>query len=233
MSTDSFNLPVVELNQLANPDGGEIRQLKYRPGSPRSFRFDASKGRINFNGEDLLTKSGEPFSFVPIAWRTFRGNLFEKGVKQWAEMFYINRAGILCSILFHGFSVESLLEIESELFYDDLPISAVVLTMTPELKTSKKLDDEGRPKTFYIAKWAFKPAPADLLEQFKSMTEKEQIFRLDTFDETHLPGTSWNYAMDNNYLSRLTEAEGLPELDEPEEVEEKVAREAGKRKAEK
>lgn len=59
---------------LITPDG-ELK-IQYLSGYPRSYRFDASRGTMTENGETVLTKKGEPFTFAPIAYRKFRCDLF-------------------------------------------------------------------------------------------------------------------------------------------------------------
>lgn len=215
MAKDTSQLAAVELSHLMNADTGEIRPLKYRVGSPRAYRFDAGKGQVNRDGQEIITKSGEPFSFIPVAWRVFNDNLFDMGRKKWAEMFFVNQHGILCLIMFHTYTVESLIEIESDLFYDDLKITDVVLTIKPEAKTSKKLDEATqKPMAYYIGKWTFEAAKPDVLEAMKAMTAGQEIYRLDTFKNTAVPGPSFNYALDGEYecqkqLPQPTEAEKL------------------------
>ena len=59
---------VVDLEKLEN--------LRYLPGFPRAYRFDAKKGILRFKNEMDLTGKGQSFSFVPIAHRIFSCDLF-------------------------------------------------------------------------------------------------------------------------------------------------------------
>lgn len=203
MAKDTSQLAAVELSHLMNAETGEIRPLKYRVGSPRPYRFDAGKGQVNREGQETITKSGEPFSFIPVAGRFFNDNLFEMGRKKWAEMFFVNQNGILCSILFHTYTVDSLQEIESDLFYDDLQIQSVILTVKPEEKTSKKLDEATqKPMKYYIGKWSFEPAKPEVLEAMKAMISNQDIYQRETFKPTAIPAESFNYALDDQYECR-------------------------------
>lgn len=161
----------------------EILKAAYRYGHPRQYRFNASSGRINLNGDDNLTKAGEPFIFRPIAVRIFKDNLFERGRQLWAELFFLNQANQVCAIMVHGYTVENLERMESDLFYDDLNITEVVLTLTPKEKTSKKEVDGKNPK-FYIGEWSYKKADRELVNVQDVAVEGLQIFRADTFRDT-------------------------------------------------
>lgn len=114
MKKQNSLLPTTNTN-FVNPDTGELT-IKYRPGYPRSYRFDASRGVINVNGEINITKKGEALSFIPIGYRLFKDDILGYGLKKWAEFFFVNEGGQLCSLLFHGYSVENLERRTNDLF---------------------------------------------------------------------------------------------------------------------
>jgi hypothetical protein len=172
------NMPAITIKDITDPATAAVRQLRYRTGKPRSYRFDASKGVININGEETITKAGDHFSFIPIAWRIFRDNLFTKGKKDWAELFFINQQGILSTIMVHQYSVEALASVESELYYDDLILEEVVLTLKPVQKEKKA--GEGQGNKYYIAQWGYEPADAQVVAEMKKMTEGLMIYRSET-----------------------------------------------------
>jgi hypothetical protein len=75
-------------------------KIKYLSGYPRSYRFDASRGTFNENGETVLTKKGEPFTFAPIAYRKFRDDIMGFGAKNWIEFFFLNESLQVCALMF-------------------------------------------------------------------------------------------------------------------------------------
>ncbi|MEM9931874.1 MAG: hypothetical protein AAF840_18930 [Bacteroidota bacterium] len=158
---------------------GEIRSAAYRIGHPRQYRFNATLGRVNLNGDENLTKAGDPFTFRPIGARIFKDNLFERGKQLWAELFFLNEANQVCNILVHGYTVENLERLESDLFYDDLNITEVMLTLKPAEKTSKSTGNK-----FYIGEWSYRPADRELIECQNSTVDGLQLFRVDTFKDT-------------------------------------------------
>ena len=173
--------------------GDEILTAAYRYGHPRQYRFNASSGRINLNGDDNLTKAGEPFAFRPIAVRIFKDNLFERGKQTWAELFFLNEQNQVCAIMAHGYTVENLERLESDLFYDDLNITEVVLTLMPKEKVSKK-EVEGQNPKYFIGEWSYKPAEKELIAAQAAAVEGLKVFRADTFRDTAEEIVSLNYA---------------------------------------
>lgn len=197
--------PSLNIGFHIEAETGEVKPAKYMTGHPRQYRFDASKGIVNINGEDPVTKAGKEFAFIPLAARIFKSNLFERGRNTWAELFFLNCGNQLCSIMIHGYSVENLERLQSELFYDDLMLNEVILTMKPIQKTSKASEN-----TFYIAEFEFAAAPDDLLKAQKVAIEGFNIYRQDTVkdDETMI--------LNLNYFE-------LPKLNAPDENLEDLA----------
>lgn len=208
------NMPALTMNDLTNQDTGEVRPLKYREGSPRNYRFDASKGIVNINGETPVTKPGDHFTFIPVACRIFKDTLFQSegqtGVKKWGELFFINEAGILCAIMVHGYTVENLEKLEAELFYDDLTLNQVALTLKPVQKENKTVASK-----YYIGEWGYKAASKDMVAQLATMIEGEQIYREDTYKEPEMI-VALNYSMP---VSALPPGESAPALPETVELE--------------
>lgn len=187
---DTSKLPALSVAELTNKTTGAIRPLKYRPGQTRAYRFNASTGTVNVEGIENVTKPGEEFSFVPVALRVFHEALFAKERREWAELFFISQGGVLCSIMFHRYSVANLMKLEFELYCDELNINEVVLTMKPVQK--KNIVAES---TYYIAEFTFKPAPADLPATMQKMIADRAIYRAETFTETAELLLLNNYAM--------------------------------------
>ncbi len=165
-------LPSLDVANHLDKSTGAIREAKYLTGEPRQYRFDASKGVVNLNGETPVTKAGAEFKFMPVAARIFKSNLFERGRNVWAELFFLNGGNQLCTVMLHGYSVENLERLQSELFYEDLRLDEVILTMKPESKTSKTSGS-----TYYIAEFDFTAVPRDLYDAQALAIEGLRIYR--------------------------------------------------------
>lgn len=205
-------LPSLDVANHLDKATGAIHSAKYMPGHPRQYRFDASKGIVNINGEEPVTKAGKEFKFIPVALRIFKSNLFERGRNVWAEIFFLNCGNQLCTIMLHGYSVENLERLQSELFYDDLRIDEVILTMKPVSKTSKASGS-----SYYIAEFDFEPAKRDLLDAQTAAIEGYQIYRQDTVKDDEDMIVNLNYyelpkleaaAADMEQLEALPQAAG-------------------------
>lgn len=188
MSNNNHLIPSLETN-FTHPETAEL-QVKYRPGFPRNYRFDASRG-LFILGENTITQKGEPIAFIPIAYRIFQDDILGGGLKKWVEFFFINQAGHLCSLLFHGFSVENLERKTVDLFYDEVNLSEVILTATPVEKTKKS--GEGKGSKYYIADFSYQVLPQESRNEIKLLGETLKIYRSDTLTRNVLLEISVNY----------------------------------------
>lgn len=204
--------PSLDVKNHIDPQSGEILAARYMTGHPRQYRFDASKGVVNLNGEENLTKAGKEFKFIPLALRIFKDNLFERGRQTWAELFFLNAGNQVCSLMVHGYSVENLERLQAELFYDDLRIDEVMLTMKPTEKTSKASGN-----AFYIAEFEHTAAPRDLLDTQCACIEEQRLYRADTYKDT------CEMIVNLNYFEPLRLAEG----EEVTEIETEIGQPSG------
>ena len=191
---------------FVDPKTGEL-VIKYRPGYPRSYRFDASKGNFNLNGEMTLTKKGEALSFIPIAYRLFRDEILGYGKKSWAEFFFANEEGHLCSLLFHGYSVENLSKKTNDLFYDNVNLSQVILTATPVEKV--KSSGEGKGNKYFIAEFSYKVLEEKQQEEVKLVGESLNIWRAETLTGDAYVELSVNYVPPIQQLNGSGSAEAI------------------------
>jgi hypothetical protein len=120
----------------------------YHTGRPLDFRFDAKDGIVKVM-DIALTKPGEPFEMIPIAYRVFEGDILDEryGRRRWAEIFTVTVGGAVSSILFHEFSVEELEKLFSNLLYLESDLTDVKIKVTPD-KVS------GAHGPFYIARFS-------------------------------------------------------------------------------
>ncbi|MEO1626300.1 MAG: hypothetical protein AAFV25_14180 [Bacteroidota bacterium] len=162
--------------QFLNSDTAEL-EIRYRPGSPRIYRFDASRGLFSLNGEINLTKKGEAFSFLPIAYRLFQDDILGYGRKRWAEFFFVNQAGHLCNILFHGYSVENLLSKTDDLYYDGVNLTQVCLTAKPIERTKEMADGN---KRYFIASFNYQILDIEAQQDIQQIQQALNIWRSGT-----------------------------------------------------
>jgi hypothetical protein len=168
-------MPSLTTDNHLDTETGEIKTPKYVEGNPRQYRFDASKGVLNLNGIETITKPGDHIRMLPIALRIFRADLFEMGNKEWVEIAFINCKNQLGVVMLHGFSVENLLRESSELFYEDLEITECIMTIKPFEKTIKQTGNK-----FYICEFTFEAAEKNLVQATKAAVEHLKIYRMDT-----------------------------------------------------
>ena len=150
----------------------EASRFKYLPGHPRQIRFDAKAGVFNVAGEQVL---GNSISFIPVALRVFEDNILNMGRKLWAEVFFIDAAGVLCAVLFHGYSVENLQKLNASLFYDDLHLTDVVLTAKASKKENKKVGG-----SYFIAEFTYSPADPAEVQARQEFAADHDIYREET-----------------------------------------------------
>ncbi len=201
-------LPSLETN-FANQETGEL-QIKYRPGFPRHYRFDASRGLISLSDMNI-TKKAEPISFIPISYRIFQDDILGYGLKKWAEFFFINQLGHVCSLLFHGYSVENLEKGTHDLYYDEVNLSEVILTVTPIEKTKK--EGEGKGSKYFIAEFSYKVLSNEQRNEMKLLGEALNVWRTDTLTGNSTMELSVNYNPPNQLIEADSYAEEIPELE--------------------
>ncbi|MBB5287075.1 hypothetical protein HNQ92_005237 [Rhabdobacter roseus] len=151
------------------------KTIKYMPGSPRQYRFNAQTGRFNING---IQDVGDRFSFQPIAWRIFEDDLFARGrIEAWAELFFVDRQGAMSSLMFNNSSVYELRRLMERLFYDDLKLSDVVLKVTSEKKVNEKVTPKG---TWYLAVFEYEAADPAQVVELTAFAQSHPIYRAET-----------------------------------------------------
>ncbi|MBU6122250.1 hypothetical protein [Hymenobacter siberiensis] len=156
----------------------EASRFKYLPGHPKQIRADLKAGVFNVNGDKVL---GKTISFIPVALRIFSDNILNMGRKIWAELYFVDEAGAVCAVLFHGYSVENLQKLNASLFYDDLKLTDVVLTVTPIKKQTEK---DGKPATYFIAEFSYVAADPAEVQARQEFAEDFDLYREETLTGT-------------------------------------------------
>lgn len=177
--------------------GVAVANVKYLPGEPRPIRFDAKGGVFNVDGKEEL---GKTLTFQPVAWEFFYGNILNMGAKNWVEFFYLDERNRLCSILFHGNSVNALKQVQVPLFYDDLTLADVVLTVTPEKKENTKIKPKG---IYYIAEFSYTMADPMRTADLAAYAASTPIYREGTINDTRLTITTHGYRVPEQVISRV------------------------------
>ncbi|KAA9341196.1 hypothetical protein [Larkinella humicola] len=165
------------LNEQVDEETGEVTdtfKFKYLEGHPRQYRFDAKQGLFNINGTEVL---GNTLTFQPLAWRIFTDSILNMGQKTWAELFFVDAANCVSSVLFHGYSVDNIFRLIEPLFYADLTLADVVITATAEKKENTKIQPKG---TYYIATFGYQMADRKLTQELTAYAKSNRLFRQET-----------------------------------------------------
>ncbi|MCB9341967.1 MAG: hypothetical protein H6577_27885 [Lewinellaceae bacterium] len=168
-------LPISDIKKLENLD------IRYMPGNPRSYRLDLGKGVLNLEGREQVTKPGETFKVIPIAFRCLQDGLFGQPEKKWCEVYFVNEDGHIGVFMFHGFSVQNLSEAARDLFYEKRGLCEVQWTVNLE----KKVNKQGA--CYYMAFFDFTPLPKKELEKQRLLIQDIEatyfhIYRSDTME---------------------------------------------------
>lgn len=138
---------------VTDEDTGEVYSeplIAYVEGQPLSYRFDGKTGRFNFNGKDDL---GKEFSFQPICWRQFTGNLFDrKDSTRWVEFYFLDENQCVSTILFNNSSELNFTKALKDLVYSRKKLEEMRVTVTTEkLNYEVALPDGQAQKGVYYA----------------------------------------------------------------------------------
>jgi hypothetical protein len=189
MSTKKLQ-PICSTKNLVSKDG-EILIPRYMIGNPRSYRLDLGKGVLNLEGRQQITKPGQGFKVIPIAFRCLQDGLFGQPEKKWCEVYFLNEAGHLSVFMFHDFSVNNLSEAARDLFYENRGLCEVVWNIRLEQKQNK---DGAK---YYMAFFEFEMINEEDLKIWKTVYQNildkhSHIYRSDTVDSKTLFFENWS-----------------------------------------
>ena len=209
-------LPISTANgNLIDTTTGETQTITYLQGRPRQYRFDASNGKFNIKGEIPLTKKGKAFTILPVAFRIFKDDILGMGLKKWVEFYFINEKMQLCALLLHGYSVENLLRMTDEMFYDGVNLCQVALTIEPIEKTSSQVIDGKNPK-YFMCEFSYQPLDQAAQDNLEAVTKHLRIWREETFTMQADVQLCMNWDPETSHL--LMDEEATEETDETTEV---------------
>lgn len=176
--------------QFLDENTGEIKnRFKYFPARPAEYRFDGGNGNFLYDETPLTDEKNKPlkeFSLIPIVWRVFDENLFGRGKNDtWVELFFVDSKNRVSHIMLNNSSSREFLGMSSKLYYEDLQLSQIVLTLTPE-KVEKEVEKEGKKQkyTWYIAQCTFTPADPETVEMFQEFARDFPIYAERTLTST-------------------------------------------------
>jgi len=210
----SLHLPIKDVKQYE-----AFENIQYLTGYPRQYRFDAKKGVFNMKDSEALTKAGQDFTIVPIAYRIFTDSIIESyyGRRKWAEFFFINDKGQMCAILLHGHSVDNLRKLRAQLYYEGASLTQVALTIKPEAKKH----DKGK---YYIADFSIEVLTIPEIETHQAVADSlPPIYREDTYTGDAEMIDQSNYNVPISLCQIATEQSGDVEEKVIEQISEKEA----------
>ncbi|GAB3988013.1 hypothetical protein GCM10028807_09660 [Spirosoma daeguense] len=164
-----------------------VDKYKYLEGHPKQYRFDAKEGVFTING---IEKLGRTLTFQPIAWRVFTDNILNMGTKNWAEIFFIDNKNCVSAILFHGYSVDNIFRLIEPLYYDDLMLCDVKITVVAEKKENTNVTPKG---VYYIATFSYAIADKETTLEIRQYAKDRKIYRVETITDIANIKTSFNF----------------------------------------
>lgn len=204
--SESYDWLVERLNKRTG-ELEKVAKYKYLEGNPKQYRSDSKAGEFNLNGGAGI---GDTFTFQPIAWRLFEDDILNSGLKRWFELFFIDDKACVSAIIFHGFSVENLVNMAAPLFYDEITLADVVITAKHVMHESKA--KEAKKAKFSIVEFSYELAKEDLVKELDAYCQEHKIYRRATLT------SNANFETVHNYHNPLEE--GQHELEEGEQSEE-------------
>ncbi len=210
MSVNKNLLPLIDLSkiQYTDKESGDIL-IRYMKGHPRQYRFDASKGYFNIKDGDRLTKNGDSFTIIPLAYQIFTDDILgdQYGKMRWIELIFLNQKLQVCSMFLHGYSVDNLLQKAVPLFYDESNFCDVKLTIKPEQKVSKNPEAKGAKywMCFFNYSLIDKKEKAKLAEATKGLN----LYREDTYTVNREIELTKNYGIPKKIKEELAEKEAM------------------------
>lgn len=151
-------------------------RVTYLEGLPRNYRFNAKEGTLNYEKEKEITSSGSTFTLLPLALRVFTAPLFKGPDRKWLEIFFLNKSGHVCGVLFHSSSVDRFYDAAGKrMVYDGVSPITSLITIRP---LPRKHPKHG---PYYVADFSFEELPAEAIAKAEEMREVlPPIYRDDT-----------------------------------------------------
>ena len=149
-------LPITDPQQLIDSASGELTRLRYRDGFPKVYKLNLAGivGKLSVLNEDDLTKKGEDFAFVPLAYRYFEGALFGQPWKKWVEVYFLNQYGWVCQLMFSAHNAENLINVFTDAeIYRDLQLGQFGINV--KMNTRSVTLPNGETANYYVCGFSF------------------------------------------------------------------------------
>jgi hypothetical protein len=130
--------------------------LKYFPGHPRVYRFNAKKGQFYTDQDEPMGRAGTPITVIPLSYRTFEAEMFGMDRREWVELFFLNEAGHVSCLLLHRYSAGEFAGLAAKLFYAEVTPVQIQLHIRPETRSHAEYGK------YYIATFGFEALPAGI-----------------------------------------------------------------------
>lgn len=184
--------------------------VRYLEGHPRAYRFDAKDGRFFDHNGDPIAKSGDSLTIVPLSYRIFIAEMFEYSRRTWLEIFFLNAANQVCSMLMHGYSTQEFELATAELFYEEAAVNEITLEILPMQK--EKLLEDGKKFKYFIAEFKItKLKPAQAKQPAAIIQELPPVYRKSTAAHPGLLLAWLNYPSAEELPAGLLASPPLPE----------------------
>jgi len=202
-------MPITNTKTLVEKDGTIVTPV-YATGMPRQYRLNLSgqSGQLNLNGEKNITKPGEAFKVIPIAYRIFEDALFDRPRMTWAEIYFINELHQIGMFMLNRYSAENFRHTLTEAtFYEGKDLG--------ELLFSVRLDKkEGQQGKYYMAFFDAEPIPAEEAQILKSAIEPiAPFYRKETItgNAEEIQSLNWEspFAMEEKELQEGEAAQSI------------------------
>lgn len=204
MSDNKILLPLTDLSKIQYTDEktGDIL-IRYMKGHPRPYRFDASKGFFNIKDGELLTKAGDFFTLIPIAYQVFTDEILgdQYGKMRWIELIFLNQKLQVCSMFLHGYSVDNLLDKAVPLFYDNASLCEVKLKIKPLQKVSKNPEAKGA--KYWMCFFSYSLIEKEEFTALQTATKGLNLYREDTYTVNREIELTKNYGIPKKIKEEL------------------------------
>lgn len=130
-SGSSQFMPFVSAFSLPKHEG-----ILYTLGNPRPYRADCKVGQFKV-GENL---KGGKLKLEILSYRVFHAELFNYPYQRWLEVFFVDPDNTLSHILFKGMSIESFVNLYTEMLIRGRAIGEGIVTGRMEKRSGKEGD---------------------------------------------------------------------------------------------
>lgn len=173
---------LVKLYQSIDEEGVITSKYKSLLGSPKNYRFDGRTGDFKIGA---TTNYGRKLKIQPISFRFMTDELFARKDnvtnapkrELWIEIFFVDEKNCVSYIMFNNSSARAFQSLIEEIYYDDLELTDLVLS----LKGLEKKNDKG---AYYVVEIEYDFADKNKVEEYRQLCEDVQIFSRDTITQT-------------------------------------------------